>query len=352
MSIRRLFTHQLLHPHHFPASRDDFEVVSAFNPGAVRVGDDIILLVRVAEWPKERRADFTSMPRWDHGQLTIDWIANAEIEPLDPRVVRIHASGLVRLTFTSHLRVVRLAADGRKVKEITKVIMRPVGEVDEFGVEDPRITPIHGRFYITYVAVSRHGPATGLASTADFRTFEHHGIIFCAENKDVVLFPDMVGSKYAALHRPVCGTPFTRPEMWAARSMNLTHWGENEPLTVAGASWQAGRVGSGCPPFRVPEGWFTIYHGSRQPCHPGEVGEYSAGVLLLDPDHPAHILKWTTEPIMRPEEEFERTGFIPHVIFPTGIVEAGDEYLMFYGASDTSTAVVAFNKQELISAVH
>ena len=72
--------------------------------------------------------------------------------------------------------------------------------------------------------MSRHGPATALASTIDFRSFERHGIIFCPENKDVVLFPEKIGGNFAALHRPVCGTPFTRPEMWVARSPDLIHW--------------------------------------------------------------------------------------------------------------------------------
>ncbi len=60
-------------------------------------------------------------------------------------------------------RVVR-CGDGRAVREITSVTFRPRAEVEEFGVEDPRITPLDGRFYFTYVAVSRHGPATALAS--------------------------------------------------------------------------------------------------------------------------------------------------------------------------------------------
>src|SRR5207247_2981233 len=105
-----------------------------------------------------------------------------------------------------------LRGDIRSVQESTDLTFRPQEEVEEFGVEDPRITPLEGRFYFTYVAVSRHGPASALASTADFRTFERHGIVFCPENKDVVLFPERIGGTYAALHRPVCGTPFTRPE--------------------------------------------------------------------------------------------------------------------------------------------
>ena len=43
-------------------------------------------------------------------------------------------------------------------------------------------------------------------SDADFRTFERHGVVFCPENKDVVLFPETISGAFAALHRPVCGT--------------------------------------------------------------------------------------------------------------------------------------------------
>src|SRR4051794_27646304 len=289
MIVRRLSTRLLLRPEDVPASRDDFEVVGVFNPGAVRAGSEVVLLVRVAERPRERRPGFTGLPRWDPiDGLTVEWVADAELEPVDPRVVRRKADGLVRLTFTSHLRVVR-CGDGRAVREVTDRTFRPHGEVEEFGVEDPRITPLNGRFYFTYVAVSRHGTATALASTSDFRTFERHGVIFCPENKDVVLFPEKVCGNFAALHRPVCGTPFTRPEMWVARSPDLIHWGAHAPLSISGGEWQSGRVGAGPPPVRVSEGWLAVYHGNRHPTHPGEVGAYCGGAMVLDANDPARV---------------------------------------------------------------
>jgi predicted GH43/DUF377 family glycosyl hydrolase len=351
MTVRRLSTKLLLRPEDVPASRDDFEVVGAFNPGAVRVGDEVVLLVRVAERPRERRPGFTGLPRWDAaGGLTTDWVPNGELEPIDPRVVRRKADGLVRLTFTSHLRVVR-CGDGTAVREVTGVTFRPHGEAEEFGVEDPRITPLNDRFHVTYVAVSRHGPATALASTTDFRTFDRHGLIFCPENKDVVLFPQPIGGTYAALHRPVCGTPFTRPEMWVARSPDLLHWGAHVPLTLPGGDWQSGRVGAGPPPVRVPGGWLAVYHGNRHPTRPGEVGTYYGGALLLDATDPAKVLKATAEPFMRPEAEFEVTGFVPNVVFPTGLVEDGEKLLVYYGAADAVTAVAVFDRQELLDSL-
>src|SRR3954470_13630000 len=103
MSLRPLCPRLLLQPEAVPASRDDVEVVGVFNPGAVRAGDEVVLLVRVAERPRERRPGFTGLPRWDSvAGLTIDWVPDAELEPVDPRVVRRKADGLVRLTFTSH----------------------------------------------------------------------------------------------------------------------------------------------------------------------------------------------------------------------------------------------------------
>jgi len=342
MTARRLSTRLLLSPGDVPASRGDFEVVGAFNPGAVRADGEVVLLVRVAERPRERRAGFTGLPRWDPtAGLTVDWVANAVLEPVDARVVRFKSDGRIRLTFTSHLRVIR-CADGSAVREITDAAFLPQGECEEFGVEDARITRLNDRFYFTYVAVSRHGPETALASTSDFRTFDRHGIIFCPENKDVVLFPEKIGGAFAALHRPVCGTPFTRPEIWTASSPDLIHWGGHLPMSLPTGEWQTGRVGAGPPPLRVSEGWLAIYHGNRQPSRPGEVGEYSAGAVLLDVNDPTRVLKWTAEPFMRPELDFELDGFVPNVVFPTGVVQDREKLLVYYGAADSTTAVVEF----------
>ncbi|MDQ3329448.1 MAG: hypothetical protein M3552_02145 [Planctomycetota bacterium] len=237
------------------------------------------------------------------------------------------------------------------MREVSGPLFLPEAESEEYGVEDPRITPLGDRFYVTYVAVSRHGPATALASTTDFRTFERHGIIFCPENKDVVLFPEPIGDSYWALHRPVCGTPFTRPEMWIARSPDVMHWGGHLPLAVSGEEWRSGRVGGGAPPIRVPEGWLVIYHGNRQPARPGDVGAYYGGALLLDSNDPTRVMGRMAEPFLTPELDFEVAGFVPNVVFPTGIVRDGESLLVYYGAADACTAVAEFSERELLDAV-
>jgi predicted GH43/DUF377 family glycosyl hydrolase len=351
MILPRLFEELLLTPADVKPSRDDFEVVGAFNPGVIRAGDEVVMLVRVAERPREVRPGFTPLPRWDaDAGLTVDWTPEDELRPIDPRVVERKADGLVRLTFTSHLQVVRLG-DGRSVRAIDPVRFLPEGVMEEFGVEDPRITELDGRYYFTYVSVSRHGACTSLASTVDFRSFERHGVIFCSENKDVVLFPEKIGGEYAAIHRPNPSTPFNRPEMWTATSPDLRNWGRHACLHGGGGAWETGRVGAGTPPVRVADGWLEIYHGNSRPSKPGEVGAYSTGVLLLAPDDPSRVLARTPDSIFEPTTDFERRGFVPDVVFPTGIVDSPAGYLVYYGAADSSSAVVEFSRDDLLGAL-
>src|SRR3989440_9991439 len=99
MTIRRLRTQLLLRPEDMPASRDDFEVVGVFNPGAVRVGNEVVLLVRVAERPRERRPGCTGLPRGDAaGGLTADRGPRGGVEAIDPRGGRRRAAGVGRRT--------------------------------------------------------------------------------------------------------------------------------------------------------------------------------------------------------------------------------------------------------------
>jgi predicted GH43/DUF377 family glycosyl hydrolase len=346
--IKRLATHLLLRPEDVPASHDDWEVIGTFNPGAIRHGDDVILLIRVAERPREQRTGWTPLPRWScEDGFSFEWIRNEELEFLDPRVVRRRADGLVRLTFVSHLRVV-ISHNGRTIDRIGGPAILPQHTDEEYGIEDARITAINGRYYITYVAVSRHGAATALASTTDFARFDRHGIIFCPENKDVVLFPQRFGNDYVALHRPVTGTPFSPPQMWIARSPDLVHWGQHRYLYGGQRPFETGRVGAGTPPVLMDQGWLEIYHGNLRPSAPGQVGAYFGASMLLAKDEPERVLRTSVEPILVPESEFEREGFVANVVFPTGVVDQDDRLLVYYGASDKYCGMVELARDDLL----
>ena len=348
--VTTLYRQVLVRPADVLPSRDDFEVIGTFNPGAVKTAEGVTLLVRVAERACSVRPGFTGLPRWSDGELAIDWIANDELEFIDPRVVRCKRDGLVRLTFTSYLKVVR-SLDGRRDFDYTGTVFCPESDLEGFGVEDPRITPLEGRFCITYVAVSRRGVATALATTDDFHSFTRHGVIFGPENKDVVLFPEKIGGEYYALHRPSGSAGFSRPEMWLAKSPDLIHWGEHQHLLAVGSGWDSGRIGAGPPPIRIAEGWLVLYHGNERPRRAGEVGVYSAGAMLLDHDEPSRILRKSVTPLFKPEADFETGGFVPNVVFPTGILVDDRSLQIYYGAGDTSSAMLRMSVDEVLASL-
>jgi predicted GH43/DUF377 family glycosyl hydrolase len=55
---------------------------------------------------------------------------------------------------------------------------------------------------------------------------------------------------------------------------------------------------------------------------------------------------------MQPTAEFERSGFVDNVVFPTGLTEHGETLQVYYGAADTYTAMVEFSKKELLAALN
>lgn len=346
--IPRLRQQLLIQPHEITPSSEDLEVIGTFNPGVAEHAGGVVFLVRVAERPRETRKGFAGLPRWEEGRVVVDWMAADHLEWIDPRVVRCQADGLLRLTFTSHLRVVS-SRDGREIHHGEGPRLAPSEPWEEYGTEDPRIVKIDDRYWITYVAVSRHGAATALASTRDFATFERHGIIFCPENKDVVLFHQRIGGRYVSLHRPTTAHPFCRPEIWMAESPDLIHWGRHRPLHGGLAAWEADRVGGGAPPLKTEAGWLEIYHAGRKSRATGQVGAYAAGALLLELDDPSRMIGGTREPLWEPEASFELAGFVPRVVFPTGALVRDNVLQVFYGAADTSTAVTWLPLDEVLA---
>lgn len=347
--LRRLHTQCLIRPGDLPPSDDRLEVIGTFNPAVAGVNGNVVLVVRVSEAVKEKRPGYRSVPRYENGNLEIEWLREDAITFVDPRVIKLNESGFTRLTFVTHLRVVH-CGDGKRIERIDDAIL-PQTEEEEFGIEDPRITRIGGTYYMTYVAVSRHGVATALASTTDFSTFTRHGIIFPPQNKDVLLFPEKIQGEYVAFHRPDPSAHFSAPEMWLAWSPDLIHWGQHEPLHAGGGTWAMSRVGGGIPPIRTHEGWLEIYHGNTKTRDIHDVGVYSAAAILLDTANPRNVLKKTPGPIMVPEADFEREGFVDNVVFPTGIIERGDILQVHYGAADTYCGVVEWSKKELLASL-
>ena len=87
-----------------------------------------------------------------------------------------------------------------------------------------------------------------------------------------------------------------------------------------------------------------------KPASDSGVGAYSAAAFLLDLNEPHRIVRKSSEPILVPEADFEQEGFVPNVIFPTGVVDRGDTLLIYYGAADTVCAVAELSKADVLAA--
>ena len=324
-------------------------MLGVFNPGVTRHDGDVLLLLRVAEAAAAASEREVTAPIFDagHGRLEIKrWNRDTKgVYTSDPRTVTVE--GRTWLTSLSHLRVAR-STDGIHFDVEQSPALSPANEYEAFGIEDPRITLIDGVYWINYTAVSSHGIATGLASTTDFKIFHRHGIIFPPNNRDVTIFPDRIGGRFVALHRPM-PDGIGHVAMWAASSADLLSWGEHRLVASAReGSWDDAKIGGGAVPFPVLVGgvdaWLAIYHGvTRSPL------TYSLGALLLDAHDPARVLARSREPILSPEAPYEREGFFGGVVFTCGVLAEGDFVRVYYGAADGVTAVADLSLNDILA---
>jgi len=277
-------------------------------------------------------------------------------------VETVHNAGVVKhnssyiMLFRSHKdngrSIIGIAesSDGFKFKSrekpfMTPAIEGPFAEYEEYGVEDPRITPLEGAYYITYSAYSRHGVRIALAKTSDFKSFERIAFITQADYRNTVLFPEKINGNYVKLDRP--HSDISPWSMWISFSKDLIHWGQSKviikPVTY---HWDEMKIGPGAPPLKTPKGWLNIYHGVF-PTMAGAV--YRLGVALHKLDDPARILGVGDRWILQPEDTFERVGYVPNVVFSCGAVPEEDGTLkLYWGGADTVMCVGTANINELV----
>jgi predicted GH43/DUF377 family glycosyl hydrolase len=205
-------------------------------------------------------------------------------------------------------------------------------EYEEFGVEDPRICALEGAYWITYSAYSRHGVRIGLARTTDFRSLERVALITECDTRNVVLFPEKIDGRYARLQRP--HTEISPWSIWIAYSPDLVHWGAARVvMKPVPYHWDEMKIGPGPTPIRTDQGWLHIYHGVFQTMN-GAM--YRLGAALHDLADPSRVVGVADEWILEPRDPWERTGYVPNVVFSCGAVAEPDgELKLYWGAADT-----------------
>ena len=279
---------------------------SVFNPGAGKVGDDTLLLIRVED-----------------------------------------------MRGISHLLAARSSDGVTNWRFDQAPLIKPEPDVhpeEIWGCEDPRLTwlPELDQWAIAYTAYSRRGPLVSLALTHDFTEVKKLGPVMPPEDKDAALFPRRIGGRWAMIHRPSPLRGFAH--MWISYSPDLRHWGDHGLLLEArdGAWWDAGKIGLGPPPLETDDGWLICYHGVHMTAS-GPL--YRVGLALLDIDEPRTVLRRTDEWVLAPTAPYERSGDVNKVVFPTGwVLDPQTQQLsIYYGAGDSAIALVQADLGEVLA---
>lgn len=210
------------------------------------------------------------------------------------------------------------------------------------GCEDPRLTKIDERIYMTYVAFNGSAPP-GVALTSirtdDFgkdwkwtapRLISRPGQI----HKNWVLFPEKIDGKFAVLHNisPTIRIAYVDsledPDL-------LIDSDKPRPAAEDSDRWDNIVRGVGAPPIRTKDGWLVLYHAmdARDP------DKYKVGAMLLDLRHPETVIARAPNPVLEPEADYENHGHKIGVVYVCGAVVRNGTLFVYYGASDRTLAV-------------
>jgi len=193
---------------------------------------------------------------------------------------------------------------------------------------------------------------SGIAVSADLVHFRHLSFVTPKDidDRDVVLFPEKIGGKFALLRRPICRQPgasdWDRPSIWISYSEDLETWTPPRLVAKPAYAWEGGKIGAAATPIRTEHGWLLLYHGVD------EESVYRVGAMLLDLADPERVIARPKDFIMEPQEYYERFGLvIPNVVFPTGNVVKDGLLYIYYGCADTAISLATVPLQDLLDHV-
>lgn len=207
------------------------------------------------------------------------------------------------------------------------------------GCEDPRITKVGDKYYMTYVAYDGTNPprvALTKISVSDFhsRNFDRWdtpvlisppGVV----DKNCVIFPEKINGKYCLLHRVFPNILVDYVDDLDAFDGKTFLKGEYK-IKPRITSWDSRKIGAGAPPLKTDSGWLLIYHsvGDQDP------SRYKMGAMLLDQNNPTKVTARTNFPILCPQAHYENEGMKSGVAYPCGAVTFDDRLLVYYGGAD------------------
>jgi predicted GH43/DUF377 family glycosyl hydrolase len=220
------------------------------------------------------------------------------------------------------------------------------------GCEDPRLTKLGDRLYMTYTAFDYY-PRVALTSidVKDFLEKQWHWKeqVFLSPpgeiHKNWVIFPEKINGKYAILHSI---TPEIRIDYFDSLDFNGdTFIKSSHASPPRKKCWDSRVRGVGPPPMRTEDGWLVLYHAidDRDP------GRYKMGAIVLDLNDPKKELYRSQAPILEPDERYENEGFKSGILYSCGAVVVDGTLFVYYGGADTVACVATANLHQFLAEV-
>lgn len=212
------------------------------------------------------------------------------------------------------------------------------------GCEDPRLTLIDRRVYLTYTAFDGWGSIRIALSSIKLEDFLNKNWKWKKPalisppgeiHKNWVIFPEKIRGKFAILHS-------ISPKILVDYFDSLDDF--DDETTVVRSSynrvsntgaWDTWIRGAGPPPLKTKDGWLLFYHAMDM----NDPDRYKLGVMLLDLDDPTRVLYRSQTPILEPDLPYENDGFKSGVVYACGAVIVDDTLFVYYGAGDAVTCV-------------
>lgn len=298
-------------------------------------------------------------PELADGAVVLHYRARPRVDP----GFRWTRSSIGLAVFTPALKLLR---------RFSEPVVRPGAEEgvpDQFGAEDPRITRVHGEFWMTYCGVSAgktsdtHTCNVCMAKSTDLIHWDKIGIargdIAKGPNKNGVLFPEPVNGEHMLMHRPMSGPQSSFSIHLASAPSPDGAWRERGEVLRAQQddrftdSW----VGPGAVPISLGDRRFLVIYHIGHWTLPGEHRRYDLGAAIFNLQHPRldqpdTVVEARLEPIMVPETDFEVNGPYPesvaNVLFTCGAYEYRDNLHIIYGGGDSFILAAKVSTQKLL----
>ena len=240
------------------------------------------------------------------------------------------------------------------------LFIKPEMDFDKFGCEDPRVTYMEGNYYIFYTALSSFPPEppylgvrTALVISPDLKTISSRKLITPFNSKAMALFPEKINGKYTVI---VSVDPDTvKSEVGIAQFDKLEEidnqdfwndWYKNiTSHSIPLKRMNHDQVEVGAVPLKLDDDWLLVYSYIKNRW----IGkpEFRIEAVLLSSSNPTNYIARLEKPILEPALSYEQEGVVKDIVFPNGALLEEDTLNIYYGAADTSCAVISISVNEL-----